>query len=117
MAVQKGLFLFPCNIAEPLETNLCSSFKFPFRTLDSDNAEIVSWEVAKSQLAHNDFYGNPSIVKIKLKEEWNKAVLTDLYHMNIDSASLFPGLDGFTRSLKFIIQSDEFTPGELGGHA
>ncbi len=35
--------------------------------------------------------------------------------MNIDAASLFPGLDGFARSLNFIIQSNEYTPLEEGG--
>jgi hypothetical protein len=40
-----------------------------------------------------------SVVKIILPQEIHNAALFDLAQMNVTAASLFPGLDGFARSL------------------
>jgi hypothetical protein len=106
VAIQKGLFLFPRNLSKSFETNLCSTLGFEFDTLSSKNSQKISIkELFKN---HQDL---PSVLKINLSHKWNNEVIYDLYSMNIDSASLFPGLDGFARSLRFVIKGDRFVPG------
>jgi hypothetical protein len=105
LAVQKGKFLFPCNIAKSFESNLCSTFDFPFNTLESKNATLVNPE--KIEDIFSDFNVWPSVIKIKLSKKWYREAIRDLYAMNIDSASLFPGLEGFAKSLSFITRRDD----------
>jgi len=44
LAVQKGVFLFPCNINKSFEYNLCRTIKFPFDSLESKNAIQLNYE-------------------------------------------------------------------------
>jgi hypothetical protein len=96
LAAQQGLFLFPCNLSETFETNLCKMFDLPFATLKSENAKPVK-EITRDI----DQLFKTLIVKIKLPADWHAEALQDLHHMNIDYASLFPDLEGFTKSLYF----------------
>ena len=105
VAIQKGLFLFPRNLSKSFEENLCSTLGFGFDTLASKNSRKISTKEMLKNL-HNP----PSVLKINLSHKWNYDVIGDLYTMNIDSASLFPGLDGFARSLRFIVRGDKYVP-------
>ncbi len=74
LIIQKGVFLCPGNISLPLEQNL---------------------------KAMADWHTEDSIVKIQLRfsakeRQWALLALDD---MNVSRATLFPGLDGFARSL------------------
>jgi hypothetical protein len=102
VAIQKGLFLFPCNITRSFEYNLCKSFGFPFEALDSSNATPAKTEDFGPTVSNVDM--EIGVVKINLPRQIHKDALLDLYSMNIDAASLFPGLDGFARSLSSIHQ-------------
>ena len=95
ISVQQGAFLFPCNVAKSFASNLCASFKFPFNSLESERATLVSPMDLNEQV-------RPAIgvVKIVLKKDYHTEAMKDLHEMNIDAASLFPGLEGFARSLK-----------------
>jgi hypothetical protein len=95
LAVQKGQFLLPCNLSKSFEYNLCKTMLLPFDSLDSSNATRLTNENDQTSLIANSF-----IVKIILPISLQKEILIRLYRMNIDAASLFPGLDGFARSLK-----------------
>lgn len=95
LAVQKGVFLFPCNVEKSFEKNLCSTFDFQFDALDSDNSVKL-----ESQDINNDIIRIMRVMKINLPREWHCDAFIDLFSMNIDAASLFPGLDGFAKSLK-----------------
>lgn len=108
MAVQKGLFVFPCNIYKSFESNLCSTFNFPFVSLQPGNANIIKFDDFQQLMTNYRSRNRPSVIKVNLQKKWHKEILSDLYLMNLDSASLFPGLEGFARSLRFIIQSDEY---------
>lgn len=94
MAIQKGIFLFPCNIEITFEENICKTFGLQMTNLNSKNA--ISMSV-------NDFVQDieniHAVAKINYSKSWHKDVYADLYSMNIDSASLFPGIDGFAKSL------------------
>ena len=95
LAVQKGQFLFPCNLNKGFEYNLCKTMFLPFDSLDSSNATRLTIE--NNQIS---VIANSSIIKIILPLSLQREFLIRLYRMNIDAASLFPGLDGFARSLK-----------------
>jgi hypothetical protein len=47
------------------------------------------------------------VVMINMPISCHREAIRDLYSMNIDAASLFPGLDGFARSLNFILREDD----------
>lgn len=96
LAIQKGVFLFPCNPMKSFEGNLCNAFGFSFDSLDSGNAKQID---PKSAL-YFDYLSVP-VLKMNLSKIIHLDAIRDLYSMNIDAASLFPGLDGFAKSLKF----------------
>ena len=132
LAVQKGLFLFNCNIENSFEKSLCRTFNFPFDFLNSDtairlntrefldlpkppfNEKLIPINLAKEQQKNtvNDqsdrdntsfiegHFSIAPIVKIKLSKDIYKEALIDLDNMNINYASLFPGLEGFAKSMK-----------------
>ena len=102
LAVQRGIFLFPCNVNESFEFNLCKTFELPFDNLDSVNAtKLNCQEFLKiyNQLDHTDLLEVVPVIKINLTKKLRDEALSDLFNMNIDHASLFPGLDGFAKSL------------------
>lgn len=73
---QQGVFLCQGDISVNFETNLHSNF-------------IISKELGFSPM-----------YKIKLDSGWRLEVLKDLNRMNINSSTLFPGVEGFFKSLK-----------------
>jgi FRG domain-containing protein len=72
LTIQKGVFLYPCDIGESFESNL--------RAMQGHHNPK---NVRKLVFAHDD----------------RKKALTKLHRMNITRATLFPGLDGFAQSL------------------
>jgi hypothetical protein len=92
MAVQQGVFLFPKDVGRPFMANLAAGMQ---GTAD------VSEELTVSEfLAQEDRSKGPPCVKVILPHIWRNDILDDLHRMNIDAASLFPGLEGFARSLQ-----------------
>jgi len=112
-AIQKGIFLFPCDISQSFESNLCQTFDFPFNTLDSENADHIN---LTTQKIPQSFSSARKVVKINLPIKLYRKAIKDLHQMNIDAASLFPGLDGFAQSLKFYIRLMENTNTTLKGN-
>jgi hypothetical protein len=96
-AIQRGLFLFPCDLTRSFEANLCSSFGFPFETLDPSNATPKRIQDLGEPIDNID--PTLAVGKINLPKTFHPEALSDLYSMNIHAASLFPGLEGFARSL------------------
>jgi hypothetical protein len=103
LAVQRGLFLFPCDIEKSFVNNLCRSLDLSFDTLGSENAK--QW----TEIDINGLYADSvSIWKINLSRNFQNDAIQDLFSMNIDAASLFPGLDGFARSLNYNLRYIDF---------
>lgn len=102
---QQGMFLFPCNRESPFEKNLCATFGLAFESLSSNNATKID----VSQLADFDFDNKLSILKIIIPHNLHPMALYDLRDMNITPATLFPGLDGFARSLNLFMRRFEET--------
>ena len=110
LAIQKGLFLFPCDIEKSFESNLCSTFGFSFSALDPQNARKMKPSSIDKEVAIE-----ASVIKINYPRAWHAEAYLDLYSMNLDAASLFPGLDGFARSLQYHLRCME--PTERDGPA
>jgi hypothetical protein len=75
LSVQKGVFLCPGDITIPFEKNLLAGGPNP--------EKLLRFEISTTPRARRD-------------------MLQALDRMNINSTSLFPGLDGFARSLKLL---------------
>jgi FRG domain len=76
LTVQQGLFLVPADISKPFEENLDA-------IQDTDPTDkIYGWKITIGDA-------------VKLRRE----ILFHLHRMNINRASLFPGLGGFAQSL------------------
>ena len=74
LTIQQGLFLCPGDVRSGLEDNL--------KAMDGWNLE-----------------GNVLKLKLKLDQHNLREFATELMRMNVSSAVLFPGLDGFSRTL------------------
>jgi hypothetical protein len=84
LIVQQGLFLAPSDISKPFEANLeavCST---------DENAKMYVWRII--------VYDH-----VELRRE----ILRHLHRMNINRASLFPGLSGFAESLVTYVANPE----------
>ncbi|MFC1958503.1 hypothetical protein ACFLV6_01085 [Chloroflexota bacterium] len=100
LAVQQGIFLFPCNIGISFEENLAGVFDskpeiFQNRPALSYDSKIQTPEMLRSLFAAT------TVLKIIVPSYVKENMLHDLWKMNVSSATLFPGIDGFTRSLKY----------------
>jgi len=100
LAVQQGIFLFPCNIGMPFEENLAGVFDskpeiFQNTPAFSYDSKIHTPEILKT------IFDITTVLKIIVPSYEKEKILQDLWNMNVSSATLFPGMDGFTRSLKY----------------
>ena len=93
MSLQRGLFLFPCNIEDPFEYNLMNMFDLKHDNILNNTNKIPFDEIDTHKLIKY------LVLKINLPKITHNAIRYDLIKMNITSATLFPGLDGFARSL------------------
>lgn len=96
LAAQQGLFLFPLAISESFMVNLAHTF-------DCDEAAFTD-PVPQDYTGVEPIvkFGElPCVLKIVIPRNLHDVALRDLQQMNISAASLFPGLDGFARSLRY----------------
>lgn len=100
---QQGIFLMPCDVTSCFMDNLFSAFN-----MQKSNFEIQKETIdSNSDLDIRDF--KQDILKIIIQRDIHKTAIDDLRKMNISSASLFPGLDGFARSLYYHLRFDEIS--------
>lgn len=97
LEAQQGMFLFPCDAARTLLENLdCLIGQGSIKNIN-DPANLVPYDVD----AHSvEPLRQHWLLKCVLPKDERFKVLEDLHRMNVHDASLFPGLDGFARSLK-----------------
>jgi hypothetical protein len=88
--------LFPCNIGKTFEEALAVTFN----TNVSEMKEVSDflWSDQNIDTLELDTH---DLVKIILPKEIRYGAMTSLNKMNISAATLFPGLDGFARSMKY----------------
>lgn len=101
LAVQQGLFLCPILVDVPFMQSLAGIFGLPNLNLEDEKIEDYN------ALIHtrNQLTGSLAI-KIVLPLEIHHDALQDLWDMNTSAATLFPGLDGFARSLHYFARMD-----------
>ncbi len=75
LVIQQGTFLIPRNVAIPFDDNLSALLQ------GSKNHGLIKFRISGRQAAR-------------------RQLLQHLQRMNITRATLFPGLDGFARSLE-----------------
>ena len=97
LSIQRGLFLFPCDMTAGFLANLSCQLGIdldqepPQEDCDEGPATLVDPEYTK-------------ILKIIIPRSSHNTALWDLDEMNINAASLFPGLDGYARYLHYFIR-------------
>jgi hypothetical protein len=92
MTVQQGVFLMPCSLENTFEKNLCVALHLNLDTLTGTAEPIALQDVDR-------IYHSIRVMKIILPRDERAKAISDLYSMGISAASLYPGLDGFARSL------------------
>ncbi len=88
MTVQQGLFLCPSSLTLSFEQSL-------------------AWLLGREA-------GEPKLIRFEIVPQVRAQLLTELDRMNITEATLFPGLDGFARSLGAAAAIPGRSPGGLG---
>lgn len=113
LAAQQGLFLFPTDISASFEANLTEGFGVSVDVLSTSQVSDVT---NAKDLQMTMILG--SVLKIIIPKGSHKSALDDLRAMNVTAATLFPGLDGFARSLHYHLslfqQDDEFLKRYIG---
>lgn len=100
LSIQQGLFLMPCDLGYSFEENLSESFGIKYTTFSK--AKPRKWN---KNLASKCGGTEIGILKIILPREVGLVASDDLQRMNVTSATLFPGLDGFARSLASVVRA------------
>jgi hypothetical protein len=96
---QQGLFLCPLNLKNSFMENLTiglglSGNKKPVKKLSNLDEFKEAAKIEK-------------VIKICIPKTEHRNLLFHLRKMNISDATLFPGLDGFARSINYYISGDE----------
>ncbi|MDP9191432.1 MAG: FRG domain-containing protein [Acidobacteriota bacterium] len=94
MSVQKGVFALPLEITKPFMQSLSETFDFDFTEHDHQKYEMSVTEFLSFGLCRG-----PLVVKFVLPRIVHQIALGDLAAMNIDASTLFPGLEGYARSM------------------
>jgi hypothetical protein len=92
MSTQQGTFLLSADIACSFTSNLIA-------TLGAGEDEFQAPPKSASDLSFLDLNAQ-ACVKVMLPRGRHASALADLWKMNVHAGSLFPGLDGFARSLQ-----------------
>lgn len=95
LCIQQGLFLAPMNLNVSFKENLFSFFNSKCK----DEIHIINSEDKINEIIINPV--EDCVLKIIIPYSCTKDILNDLKSMNINHSTLFPGLDGFAKSLKF----------------
>ena len=93
LAAQQGLFAIPFEGHQTFEYNLSLTLH-PYLK-DLPNMTLLRNWSNKLDILNNEC----GMLKIIIDKSMCKEIKKDLHQMNINAATLFPGLDGFTRSL------------------
>jgi FRG domain len=104
LAVQQGVFLCPLSVDVPLMESLAGTLKFQLS--DFATAKVQTLDSLTRGVSLGEALKGCSVIKVLLPVTTHHDALHDLWKMNISAATLFPGLDGFARSLRHFIRID-----------
>lgn len=95
ISIQQGVFVIPGDLNFSFVENLAETYDMSPEFFD--DATNLSAKKSKHVLPEDCF--EEKAIKINLPLEIHNRALLDLDSMNINAATLFPGLEGFARSL------------------
>lgn len=100
---QQGFFIAPVDPNVPFLTSLAGTFGRPPQAID--RSVVSDWmpELLKRTSRRSPLGEEIHLLKIILPLHFREDALTALNKMNISAATLFPGLEGFARSLRLHI--------------
>lgn len=101
MIIQQGWFLFPTRLDQRFEHSMCQAFDYDGEWLP-DKSQVHSADELQNRIT--GAAPPVGLVKVILPGRIHADALRDLSRMNISAATLFPGLDGFARSLKLSLR-------------
>lgn len=103
LSIQQGLFLLPCSLSDSFIDNLVQTFSL----LGYDN-KPESYKIGLDDKFEYHILSQCPLLKIVIPESSQNSALEELRNMNISASTLFPGVDGFARSLNMIFRNDVF---------
>jgi hypothetical protein len=92
LAVQQGCFIVPGDLSKSFMENLAYWLEVDVSAFAVKRARSMRPEDAEKLF-------DTAVIKIILPREIHNQAVWDLDQMNVNATSLFPGLDGFARSL------------------
>ncbi|GER80011.1 MAG: FRG domain-containing protein [Anaerolineales bacterium] len=95
VSIQQGLFLFPLNADVTFMQNLLATFDI----LTEQFGQAMANPIRSDKVTYEQI-NSASVIKLILPKGCHATTIFDLKEMNITAATLFPGLDGYARSLK-----------------
>lgn len=104
LSIQQGLFIAPTNIEQSFQKNLATAIDAKADSLKDDNLSLITLNDIKNIKGEE-----LCLLKIILSKDMNYEAVNQLRNMNISDATLFPGVDGFTRSLNFAFHEVKWT--------
>lgn len=102
-SIQNSVFLMPSTVELSFQDIITQQCNFTFNSLSEENAT----EITIDELINKELGYNTCIFKLIIPREVCLEGLRDLRNMNINAATLFPGIDGQARSLNYIMRSLE----------
>ena len=101
LSVQQGVCLCPLSVDVPFMQSLAATFGLPLSAFtDAQAQEYQAFSDSKMRV------DEVAVIKVLLPLGIHADVLRDLWNMNITAATLFPGLDGFARSLHYFLRME-----------
>lgn len=98
--IQQGLFLINGSFLSKFDDIL-------FQTLSIDNTERINEKVVEVEIEKTEIE-EVTIFKIIINASIKKDLIKELYKMNISREIIYPGIEGFSQSIKTRIQAGIF---------
>jgi len=101
MSIQKGTFICQTDISSTFKENICQTLNYNPIEFDDKNAVNLTVPDLEAFKSIEEF---PSLIKFTIPYDIIlPEIIRDLDKMNINSNTLFPGLEGFARSLRIYL--------------
>ena len=101
ISIQQGIFAIPGDISLTFEDNLAATYEINKREINNLKSSLGE------HVANEEDIFDASVIKIILPVDIHNSALLDLQSMNITAATLFPGLQGFAKSLNSYLRDVE----------
>jgi hypothetical protein len=105
LAIQQGLFVASVSEKLPFEASLARTFAID--PAHAGDARVIEFRGRDDEDALFAASRESVLTKVVIERRVHKDALDDLRSMNVTAATLFPGLDGYARSLDYWVRSDQ----------